>query len=201
MKRASSIELIPTKIIQGELKLTEFSITQYDATKYASLENYCDEFIKPQVSQLDYREQPLVITTAQAQYYYDADQETLIKETKVKKEQLGCGKIIVSVNYKKTTKKASECIEICVELAADYQKDYEIVPFHKDAGANQAAIKAFMARYISKPFEYLENVVGVELNFNKIFYKPEKPRNVSAIVDELADIDKKLKLLEQEILL
>ena len=31
-----------------------------------------------------------------------------------------------------------------------------------------------MARYISKPFVYLENVVGVELNFNKIFYKPKR---------------------------
>ncbi|MBN3951337.1 MAG: hypothetical protein HWQ38_34660 [Nostoc sp. NMS7] len=26
--------------------------------------------------------------------------------------------------------------------------------------------------------EYLENVVGVEINFNKVFYKPEKLRTV-----------------------
>lgn len=58
-----------------------------------------------------------------------------------------------------------------------------------------------MARYISKPFEYLENVVGVELNFNKIFYQPEKLRDVSAILGEIADVDGRLKLLEQEILL
>ena len=57
-----------------------------------------------------------------------------------------------------------------MELTSDTQKDYEIIPFHKDVAANQEAIAAFMARYISKPFQYLENVVGVELNFNKIFY-------------------------------
>jgi len=201
MNRVSSIELTPTKITQGELELTEFCITQYDAIQYASLDNYCFDAIKPKVAQFDYKEQPLVITTANAKYYYDVDKETLIKESNGKKEELGCGKIIVTANCKKVTKKLSERIEICVELTADYQKDYEIVPFHKDATANQAAIEAFMVRYISKPFEYLENVVGVELNFNKIFYKPEKLRDVSAILGELANIDGQLKLLEQEILL
>lgn len=201
MKRVSAIELTPTMITQGALDLTEFCITKYDATQYASLDNYCAEAIKPIVSQLDYKEEPLVITTLDAKYYYDADKETLIKEPNGKKEELGCGKIIVSANYKKATKKLSERIEICVELTADYQKDYEIIPFHKDPAANWAAIEAFMARYISKPFEYLENVIGVELNFNKIFYQPEKLRDVSAILGDLAKIDGQLKILEQEILL
>ena len=95
----------------------------------------------------------------------------------------------------------AERIEICVELTADYQKDYEIVPFHKDVAANQAAIEAFMARYISKPFEYSENVVGVELNFNKIFYSPEKLADVNEIMTELAALEKKLKALEAELVL
>ncbi|MFY9137018.1 HsdM family class I SAM-dependent methyltransferase [Zwartia sp.] len=201
MKRVSSIELTPNKIAQGELELTEFSITKYDATQYASLESYCADAIKPKVAQLDYKEQPLLITTADANFFYDPEKETLIKEAGGITEELGCGKIIVSANYKKATKKLSERIEICVELTADYQKDYEIVSYHKDVAVNQTAIEAFMARYISKPFEYLENVVGVELNFNKIFYQPEKLRDVSVILGELANIDGQLKLLEQEILL
>lgn len=201
LKRVSSIELTPTQITQGVLELTEFRITQYDATKYASLESYCADVVKPKIAQLCYKEQPLIITTAHAKYYYDADKETLVKESKNKKEELGCGKIIVSANYKKTTKKVCEYIEICVELTADYQKDYEIIPYHKDAATNQAAIEAFMARYISKPFRYLENVIGVELNFNKIFYPVEIQHDVSAILSALADIDGQLKLLEQEILL
>lgn len=201
MRRASSIELTPTKITQGELELTEFCITKYDVTQYASLDNYCADAIKPKVAQLDYKEQPLVITTVDAKYYYDADQETLIKEVNGKKEALGCGKIVVSASYKKATKKLPERIEISVELTADYQKDYEIIPFHKDATANQAAIEAFMARYISKPFAYLENVVGVELNFNKIFYSPGKLRDVKEIIADIAALDKELKTLEAELLL
>ncbi|WP_460119486.1 HsdM family class I SAM-dependent methyltransferase [Pseudomonas sp. S2_C03] len=201
MKRASSIELTPTKITQGDIVLTELSITKYDATQYASLEQYHHEAIKTKTAQLDYKEQPLLITTADANYYYDADQETLIKESGGNKEALGCGKIIVKASHKKATKKLAERIEISVELTADYQKDYEIIPFHKDPDANQAAIEAFMARYISKPFVYLENVVGVELNFNKIFYKPETLRPIGKIAAEIAELDKALKLLEAELAL
>jgi type I restriction enzyme M protein len=201
IKRVSSIELTPTKITQGDLELTEFNITNYETTQYASLEIYFAEAIKPPVSQLDYKEQPLVITTVDAKYYYDADKETLIKESNGKKEQLGCGKIIVSASYKKATKKLVEHIKISVELTADYQKDYEIILFRKDAAANQDAIEAFMAQYISKPFQYLENVVGVELNFNKIFYKPETLRSVSDIAADIKALDKQLKVLEAELVL
>lgn len=201
MKRVSSIVLTPKKITQGDIVLTEFSITKYDASQYASLENYYSETIKAQVTQFDYKEQPLVITTADASYYYDADQETLIKETSGKKEALGCGKIIVKASYKKATKKLAERIEISLELTADYQKDYEIIPFDKDLAANQASIEAFMAHYITKPFEYLENIVGVELNFNKIFYQPETLRPVSEIAAVIAGLDKELKSLEAELAL
>lgn len=201
MKRVSSIELAPTKIMQGGIELTEFSIKKYDATQYASLNSYFADTIKPLVSQFDYKEQPLLITTADAYYFYDAEQETLIKEAGSIKEALGCGKIVVSASYKKATKKLAERIEITVELTADYQKDYEIIPFHKDPAANQAAIEAFTARYITKPFVYLENVVGVELNFNKIFYRPETLRPVSEIAAEIADLDKALQALEAELAL
>lgn len=201
MKRASSIELMPIKITQGELELTEFSITQYDTTHHASLENYYIDAIKTKVAQLDYKEQPLVITTIDAKYYYDTNQETLIKETDNNKEALGCGKIIVKASYKKANKKFADRIEINVELTADYQKDYEVIPFNKDPVINQAAIEAFMIRYISKPFEYLENVVGVEINFNKIFYKPETLRSVNEITVEIAKLDEQLKQLETELAL
>lgn len=88
-----------------------------------------------------------------------------------------------------------------MELTPDYQKDYEIIPFHRDEAANQAEIEAFMAKYITKPFKYLENVVGVEINFNKVFYKPEKLRSVEEILEEIAALDKELKALDEELAL
>jgi type I restriction enzyme M protein len=99
-------------------------------------------------------------------YQFSIKEETLIKETLGKQEALGCGKIVVKAALKKATKTQPERVEVTVELTPDCQKDYEIIPFHRDEVANRAAIAAFMAKYITKPFEYLENVVGVEINFN-----------------------------------
>lgn len=76
-----------------------------------------------------------------------------------------------------------------------------IIPFHKDEAANQAEIADFMAKYITKPFTYLENVVGVELNFNKIFYKPEKLREVADILAEIDVLDGELEELEAGLVL
>jgi len=56
-----------------------------------------------------------------------------------------------------------------------------------------------MAKYITKPFRYLDNVVGVEINFNKVFYKPEKLRPIEEITAELDGLDKELAKLEKEL--
>ena len=198
MKRITSVALTPSKISNGERELTEFVISEFDESQYDSLFDYFDQDIKPFVSSLDYIEQPLKVTTSEGCYYFDEDQETLVKENliKVTKEALGCGKIVIKSVYKKATKKQGVRIVITVELTPDYQKDYEVVPFIRDEALNQQAIEAFMAKYITKPFEYLENVVGVELNFNKVFYKPESLCHVAEILDEISALDQELKRLE-----
>lgn len=201
LERASSVVLKPTLLSNGQHEFGEFTISSFNDPGYVSLEDYFEQVINPFIASLDYKEQPLVVTTADGKYFYDTDQETLIKETGRKKEALGCGKIVVKAALKKASKTRPKRVEISVELTPDYQKDYEIIPFHKNTAVNQAAIAAFMAKYISKPYQYLENVVGVELNFNKIFYQPEKLHDVSDILRELSDLDNELKLLEKEILL
>lgn len=193
----SGEKLTPLKLSNGERELTGFTLTAFE--QYGSLAEYFEQDIKPFVASLDYKEQPLVVTTREASYYYDCDKETLIRKTAGKKEELGCGKIVVKSALKSASKTQPVRIEITVELTPDYQKDYEIIPFHKDETTNQETIEAFMAKYISKPFTYLENVVGVELNFNKIFYKPEKLRAVTEILVEIAALDAKLKELDAEL--
>jgi type I restriction enzyme M protein len=148
------------------------------------------------VDGLNYKEQPLVFTTADARYWYDAERETLVKECDDKQQALGCGRIIVKATYKKETKKQAAQIEMSVELTPDTEKDYEIIPFARDEADNQVAINAFLAKYVTRPFEYLENTVGVEINFNKVFYQPEKLRATADILDEIGRIDDKLKSLE-----
>ena len=110
-------------------------------------------------------------------------------------------KIIIKAALKKATKKLPERIEITVELTPDYQKDYEVIPFNKDSVLNQQSIEAFMAKYISKPFEYLENVIGVEISFNKVFFKPEAQHSVEDVLKEIAALEEELKQLDEAIAL
>jgi type I restriction enzyme M protein len=70
----------------------------------------------------------------------------------------------------------------------------------RDEVVNREAIAVFMAKYITKPFEYLENVVGVEINFNKVFYQPEKLRSVEEILGEISVLDRELRELEKLII-
>ena len=188
--------LNPSKLSNGERELTQFVITKFDAIQYTSLADYFEQDIKPFIANLDYKEQPLIVTTSTAKYYFDENQETLIKEISDNKQALGCGKIVVKSALKTANKTQPERIEISVALTPDYQKDYEIIAYHKDQPTNQKTIEAFMAKYISKPFIYLENVVGIEFNFNQIFYRPEKLRGVNEILGEIAEIDNELKFLE-----
>lgn len=64
---------------------------------------------------------------------------------------------------------------------------------------NQKNIEQFMAKYVTKPFIYLDNTIGVEVNFNKIFYKPEKLRPLDAILTDIGTLDKEIKALESEL--
>ena len=197
-----SLKLKPVKVDNGERTLTEFTIDAFPGSgEWDDLKQYFTDDIKPFVSSLDYKEQPLVVATEKAQYSFDADQETLIKEVLGKREALGCGKIVMKSAFKKPTKTKPESIVITVELTPDYQKDYEIIPYYRDPDENQAAIEAFMAKYITKPFEYLENVVGVEINFNKVFYQPGQLRSVGDILDEIDALNDELKALEEDLTL
>ncbi|MCG8599247.1 MAG: SAM-dependent methyltransferase, partial [Verrucomicrobiales bacterium] len=198
-ERAKSEKLDPVSLSDGETTITEFTITEYDTEQFDSLADAFTEYWKPTVAAFDYREQPLTVKTVDASYHFDNEPETLVKTTEKDVETLGCGKIVMKSAFKKATKKLPERIEISVELTPDKQKDYEIIPFDPDPEANQANIEAFMEKYVFKPFEYLEKVVGAEINFNKVFYQPEKLRSVSKISDSIKEIQQQLVKLEGEL--
>lgn len=205
-KEEKSIKLTPTKIIQAgdesPIEISEFDITTFDKTKYNSLEHYFEGGIKPILAELDYKEKTLTVFTKDASFYYDAEKETLIEQTKKEKAELGCGKIVIKASLKKDSKtKRAKSINITAELTKDLQKDYEIISYSPDETTNQQNIANFMAKYVFKPFEYLDNVIGVEINFNKVFYTPDKLEDVSVLTSNLADLEKQLKNLERDLAL
>jgi len=196
-----SLKLNVDKVMQKnedeETVIDEFSIKEFDKEKFDSLKSYNDE-IKSKLANFNYKE-GLKIETNGALYYFDNKKETLIKEANGDKEELGCGKIIIKSSYKKVTKLKPEEIIISVELNPDYEKDYEIIPYSENSEENKRNIEEFMKKYISKPFTYGDNVVGVEINFNKVFYKPEKLRKLNVIIEEIKQQDKELKQLEEDL--
>lgn len=203
-KEEKSIKLTPTKITQvteeGKVEITDFDITTFDKTKYTSLEHYFEEGIKPLLTELDYKEKNLIISTSNAKYYYDADKDSIIEETKKVKTELGCGKIVIKASLKKDSKtKKAKSISITAELTKDLQKDYEIIPYSPVEKTNKKNITDFMAKYVTKPFEYIDNVIGVEINFNKVFYAAEQLRPIDAITNDLNVLEKELKKLENEL--
>ncbi|MCA4900067.1 MAG: N-6 DNA methylase, partial [Cytophagales bacterium] len=198
-----SIKLEPTKIEvtadNETITHTQFEITSFDKSKYKSLEDYFNDEIKQTISAIDYKEQDIKVFTKEANYWYDHDKETIIEEVKGKQTELGCGKIVIKSTFKKATKTKDASIVITVELTKDLQKDYEIIPYSPDEAVNQLTIANFMAKYITRPFEYLDNVIGVELNFNKVFYVPEKLRTVTDVQAEIDSLENELATLENEL--
>jgi type I restriction enzyme M protein len=193
-ERAKSEKLEPVSLSDGKTKLSEFTITESDSERFENLEEAFIQHWKLWVATLDYKEQPLVVTTADASYHYNNERETLIKTIDGVEEALGCGKIVVKSAFKKATKKLLERIEITVELTPDTQKDSEIIPYDPDPETNQANIEAFMAKYVFKPFVYLDNAVGAEINFNKSFYRPEELKSLNTIK---AALEENMKLISQ----
>jgi len=194
-----SFKLDPIKISKDDETIFDsFEIIKFTGD-FADLQSYNKEFLQVKISELDYKEHNLKIHTKDAIYSFDNEKETIIKEANGQRQELGCGIIKIKSSYKKATKTQSEKIVITVELTPDYQKDYEIIPFSRIESENQKNISDFMAKYITKPLELLDNTVGVEINFNKVFYKPETLKPLTEIIAEIKALDDELKLLESNL--
>jgi len=199
-----SIKLNPSKLTYDQNDepnaITDFIIEEYEDENCQSLKEYYVQVMKPKIANIDHKESNLKVFSEGVAHWYDTDMETLIEDDG-EQTVLGCGKIEVKASFKKATKTKKEHITITVELTKDLEKDYEIIPYSPDEPTNQQNIADFMAKYVTRPFEYLDNVIGVELNFNKIFYQPEKLRTVAEIAADIAALEAELNCLEQDLMI
>lgn len=201
---AEKIKLKPTRITQtgeeGTFTLNTFELSEYDNTKYKSIVDCYSDTMAPAINAFDYKENELTVETADKSYRYDKEEETIYSikkgQTTSQQKRLGCGKIQIKSTYKKATKTADAKYSVTVELTPDLQKDYEIIPYSPNEDENRTNIADFMAKYVTRPFVYLDNTVGVEINFNKVFYKPEKLDSVQDILKDLNELEKELQTLE-----
>lgn len=196
-----SIALLDTFNVENMKSIQETSITTFDKTKYKSLEDYYNYEFKAFVNEFDYKEDAFVLIDKHGNsYFYNKDKETLVMRDKKQKEVfLGNGKIVIKSSYKKATKTKDAYILVTAEITKDQQKDYEIITYSPNEEINQQNIIDFMAKYVNKPFEYLDNTIGVEINFNKIFYKPEVLRGITEINIDLVNLEKDLVNLKKDL--
>lgn len=103
---------------------------------------------------------------------------------------LGCGTFVFKASTGKKNSNHKVTIAPCTT------GDYEIIPHHKDATANTKEIDAFMKKYVFKPYILGNNTVGVEINFNKEFYVPEKLEKAEDILRKIKELNSEFKNFE-----
>jgi type I restriction enzyme M protein len=205
------IKLKPIRITQtgeeGTFEITTFELTDFDKTKYSNIVECFDATLAPAINAFDYKENQLIVVAGGKFYTWNSDEETIVEmdchpsQNNAKGKRLGCGRIQIKSTFKKATKTADAKYSISVELVTDLQKDYEIIPFSPNEEENKANIAAFMAKYVTRPFEYIDNTIGVEINFNKVFYKPEKLDKIEDILSDLKILEDNLATLENALAL
>ena len=196
-----SILVVDSSAANGMKAINATEITEFDKTTYSSLSDYFEKHYKPFVNSIDYKDDAFILLDNQGNSFtYNNHKETIVVKDKNQKESfLGNGRIVIKSSYKKATKTKAEHILLTAELTKDLQKDYEIIPFHPLEETNKTNIASFMAKYVTKPFEYLDNTIGVEINFNKVFYKPEQLRDIIEITADLMKLENDLANLEKEL--
>lgn len=161
-----------------------------DGTQYDDLRALSAEELKAIAKRLSDEKLNLafsVETESDGVYAFCPDQCTIIHTKDGTSTDLGCG----AFGFKASSGKKGSSHKVTIEPYTT--SDYEIIPHHKDAAANAAEIDAFMQKYVFKPFVLGGNTVGVEINFNKEFYVPEKLEKAEDILKEIDGLDEEMK--------
>ena len=134
----------------------------------------------------------IIKTKDDIKFYFDNKKNTIIKETSDSIEELGNGNLkVVFESIATKDLKEFNFEKVKVLVTKNIEKDYEVIPFQEivDNEIVNNNIDDYLNKWIEKDYEKLENIVGVEINFNKIFYKYEKLRNVNDIFQEIKQLE------------
>lgn len=175
----------PQKVILSVTRL-DFNVTELGAEIQAN-EDELDLKVKAKNQAKLYNDNidKLIVRTNDGDYSFNDERQTIVKTVNGVDTDLGCGVIKVKCAYKKATAKADEHIAITVELTTKTEKDNEIIEYSSDVNQNEEFIQLFLDKWVEREYIPLENKVGAEINFNKIFYKPEVLRPIDDIKADL----------------
>ena len=160
-------------------------------TRYDDLQEFSSDELKAIAKRVTEEKLNLSVsveTEKDGMYAFCPDQCTILhtrEDGSVR--DLGCGMFA----FKASTGKKNSVHKISIMPYTT--GDYEIIPHHMDETANKREIDAFMQKYVFKPYTLGGNTVGVEINFNKEFYVPEKMEKAEDILKEIEELNEELK--------
>ncbi|MBO4444544.1 MAG: N-6 DNA methylase [Bacteroidaceae bacterium] len=171
-------------------KIKSVVLNDETLTELKGLDTNAGNALKNKLKAANIDEDRIVITLEDGTCYsWDQEQETVICESKEGRKALGCG----TFKFDLSTSKGKKSLKVV--LIPRTTADYEIIPHHFDEHENLREIDAFMQKYVFKPYVLGKNVVGVEVNYNKEFYVPDKKYDIIAITKEIKRISDKLETL------
>jgi len=181
-----------------KLTLQEITIGDQKVDKFVGVKADFGKEVFDILKACDYKEEKMMIyTTDGKSYSFDSKKNTILETSEDMVRDLGCGKFTFKLSNSAKTQLAT--IQCAIEPA--YTQDYEIIPCQPNPDTygkadNEKAIDDFLQQYIFKPFYKRDNVIGVELNFNKEFYVPEEIGSVEDILAEIKELEKELKEID-----
>lgn len=159
--------------------------------------------INEEYNKEDFEKNKIIVKTKDNIIYtYDETKETIIKRDGDNIEELGNGVLKVvfeSLNTKDLKDLNLEKVKVIIEPL--FEKDYEIIPLQEEKNGQivNNNIQDYLEKWVEKDYDLSENNVGCEINFNKIFYKYEKLRNVNDIFQDIKANEKALLELDDDI--
>jgi len=143
----------------------------------------------------------LSVSAKDGQYFYDEDKESIAFKSFESNEitYLGNGTLTLKAKYTKGTKKKEESFELVFDISPKVKNDYEITPFSFDDNENEQMINDFLDKWVENKYEKLDNSVGVEVNFSKVFYKPEINKTIEEIQGDILACDQSIQKLMNKV--
>lgn len=183
------------KLVPKEIIIDDGSIEQLHISKFNELTNDEANTILEQLNGYDYRTNVMSIISVDGKTYtYNISDGSLYTGTLLLRyqEELGHCKIVFKMSCSAKTGHSQLTISVEPEIV----NDYEIIPYSAIPEINEKNISDYLNMYVFKRHYIKDYTVGVELNFNKEFYVPEKIGSVEDILAELKELNKELEEIE-----
>jgi type I restriction enzyme M protein len=179
-----NIKSIIVKDREDESEETNISMDSLDIS-VDSVKSFND-FIKSVDNEL----QSLTIITDNNNSYTVDENNCVIKNDGINISNLGYGAINIKASFSKATARKEATLSISASIEQVWTKDEEKISF-SDIN-NEENIQEFLKEWVSddlSEIEFLDNIIGVEVNFNSVFPKNINIRKTDLILEDIKKIE------------